>query len=77
MKKMFLLAIIIIWFPTTAITKCTTGNCVNGVGVYVFPDGSQYMGVVLQNHIGMGISIILANNYRENQIIQFMVRFVE
>ncbi|NOQ65621.1 MAG: hypothetical protein GQ556_00190, partial [Desulfobacterales bacterium] len=45
MKKTFqFLTILLLIFPAITYGECLEGDCVNGFGIYIFPEGGQYAG---------------------------------
>jgi len=43
--------LVICFFPLNTFGECIEGNCVNGEGTFVYPDGNEYIGEFRDNKI--------------------------
>jgi len=44
MKKPVIVLILFVFFTYSAFSQCISGNCVNGIGVMLYPSGARYVG---------------------------------
>jgi hypothetical protein len=70
MNKLFLLlGVLLLIIPATAYGECIEGDCANGYGIYIFPEGGQFSGEFAEGEFAAGKQVFADGNRYEGTFI--------